>query len=84
MAPDLTATTVRPVSSIEPRGGRPLSRRAKEQRAYRLVLAGGGSAAVAVVGFVLAVIGVIGFALPVLAVLVAVACLLLFRRTVSR
>ncbi|MEJ7718629.1 MAG: hypothetical protein WKF31_11930 [Thermoleophilaceae bacterium] len=45
---------------------------------------GGGSAAVAVVGFVLAVIGVIGFALPVLAVLLAVACLLLFRRTVSR
>ena len=72
------------MSSIEPRGGRPLSRRAKEQRAYRLVLVGGGSAAVAVVGFVLAVIGVIGFALPVLAVLVAVACLLLFRRTVSR
>ena len=72
------------MSGLEPSSGRPLSRRAKEQRAYRLVLVGGGSAAVAIVGFVLAVIGVIGFTLPVLAVLIAVACLLLFRRTVSR
>jgi hypothetical protein len=63
-------------------GGRP-SRRQREQRAYRLVVAGGVAATVAVVGIVLAVVGVIGFGLPVVAALVAAACALLFRRTVS-
>jgi putative flippase GtrA len=62
----------------------PPSRRSREQRAYRLVLAGGAAAAVAVVTFVLAAIGVMGFGIPVLAVIVAVVCGLLFRRTVSR
>jgi hypothetical protein len=47
------------------------------------VLAGGTAAAVAVVTFVLAVVGVMGFAIPILAVIVAVVCGLLFRRTVS-
>jgi hypothetical protein len=32
---------------------------------------------------VLAVVGVIGFGIPVLALVIAVICLLLFRRTVS-
>jgi putative flippase GtrA len=61
----------------------PPSRRSREQRAYRLVLAGGAAAAVAVVTFVLAAVGVMGFGIPVLAVIVAVVCGLLFRRTVS-
>ena len=61
-----------------------MSRSAREQRAYRLVLAGGASGAVAVVGFVLAIVGVIGFGLPFIAAIVAAVCLLLFRRTVSR
>ena len=61
----------------------PPSRRSREQRAYRLVLAGGTAAAVAVVTFVLAAIGVMGFGIPVLAVIVAVICGVLFRRTVS-
>jgi hypothetical protein len=39
---------------------------------------------VAVVGFVLAAVGVLGFGIPFLAVIVAVVCGLLFRRTVSR
>jgi putative flippase GtrA len=64
--------------------GGPPSRRSREQRAYRLVLAGGTAAAVAVVTFVLAAVGVMGFGIPVLAVIVAVVCGLLFRRTVSR
>ncbi|MFN8132858.1 MAG: hypothetical protein U0R70_15040 [Solirubrobacteraceae bacterium] len=63
-------------------GNRP-TRRAREDRAYRMVLAGGAAAAVAVLGVVLAVIGVIGYALPLLAAVVAAICWLLFRRAVS-
>jgi putative flippase GtrA len=65
------------------RPGGPPSRRSREQRAYRLVLAGGTAAVVAVVTFVLAAINVMSFAIPVLAVIIAVVCGLLFRRTVS-
>ncbi len=59
-------------------------RRAREQRAYRLVVVGGVSAAVAVVGFVLAIAGVIGGGIPVIAAIVAAVCALWFRSTVSR
>jgi hypothetical protein len=58
-------------------------RRTREQRAYRLVMAGGIAGTVAVVGAVLAVVGVIGFGIPLLAAVVAAVCGLLFRRTVS-
>jgi hypothetical protein len=71
------------MSDLTRSSGGPPSRRSREQRAYRLVLAGGAAAAVAVVTFVLAAIGVMGFAIPVLAVIVALVCGLLFRRTVS-
>ena len=40
--------------------------------------------AVAVVSFVLAIAGVLGYGLPFIAAIVAVICVLLFRRTVSR
>jgi putative flippase GtrA len=72
------------MSDLTRGSGGPPSRRSREQRAYRLVLAGGTAAAVAVVTFVLAVVGVLGFAIPVLAVIVAIVCGVLFRRTVSR
>ena len=58
-------------------------RRTREQRAYRLVVAGGTAGAIAVVGFVLAIFGVIGAGIPIIAAIVAVACGLLFRRAVS-
>jgi hypothetical protein len=61
-----------------------LPRRAREQRAYRLVLATGTLGVVAVVGFVLAIAGVIGAGLPFLAAALAVVCGLLFRRAVAR
>lgn len=70
------------MSSLEPRGNR-TPRRVREQRAYGLVLAGGGAAVVAAIGFILAAIGVVGFGLPFLAAIVAAVCALLFRRTVS-
>ena len=71
------------MSELSPRPRSGLTRRQREDRAYRLVVAGGISAAVAVVGAVLAVIGVVGSWLPIVAVILAVVCGLLFRRTVS-
>ena len=58
-------------------------RRVRERRAYMLAVTGGGAGVVAVVGLLLAVIGVISLGIPLLAALVAIACLFLFRRTVS-
>ena len=58
-------------------------RRTREQRAYRLVLVGGGAAAVAVVGFVLAIAGVIGIGIPLIAAIVAVVAWVMFRGVVS-
>lgn len=68
---------------LTPSSGGPPSRRARERRAYNLALAGGAAALVAAVTFVLAIVGVTGFGIPVLAVIVAIVCALLFRRTVG-
>jgi fatty acid desaturase len=65
------------------RPGGPPSRRSREQRAYQLVLVGGGAGAVAVIGAVLALVGVFGWWLPIIAAIVAGVCFFLFRRTVS-
>jgi hypothetical protein len=71
------------MSGLEGRpGGRP-TRRQREQRAYRLVLAGGTAGLVAVVGVILAALGVIGYGIPVLAAIVAVLCFVLMRRVTS-
>lgn len=58
-------------------------RRAREQRAYRLVVTGSVAGGVGVVTLVLAVAGVMGAGIPVIAFIVAAICLLLFRQTVS-
>ena len=71
------------MSDITPRPNRTPSRRSREDRAYKLVLAGSAAAVIAVVTFVLAIVGVLGFGIPVLAALVAVLCGWMFRRTVS-
>jgi len=71
------------MTDLTPRSSNRLSRRAREQRAYRLVMTGGAASVVFVAGVVLAVIGVVGAWLPILALLVAIACGLMFRRTVS-
>ena len=60
-----------------------MPRAQREQRAYRLVVAGGTLGVVAVVGFVLAIVGVISLGPPLIAAIVAGICFLLFRRTVS-
>jgi len=71
------------MSDITPRPNRTPSRRSREDRAYKLVLAGSAAAVIAVVTFVLAIVGVLGFGIPVLAALVAVLCGWMFRRTVG-
>ena len=61
-----------------------MSRRKREDRAFKLVVATGGGALATVVTFALAVVGVLGFGLVfLLAVVTAVAALLL-RRTMAR
>jgi hypothetical protein len=71
------------MSELEPRRSR-LPRSAREQRAYRLVLATGAFGVLAVIGFILAIAGVIGLGLPFIAAALAVVCGLLFGRTVGR
>lgn len=71
------------MSDLSPRGGNRLSRSAKQQRAYQLVVAGGAAGVATVAGIVLAAVGIIGFGIPLLTLVVAVICAVLFRRTVS-
>jgi hypothetical protein len=71
------------VTDLSPRPQRTPSRRSREDRAYKLVVAGGVAGVVAVVGLVLAIVGIIGFGIPVVAAIVAAVCAWLFRRTVS-
>jgi len=58
-------------------------RRARERRAYQLVVAGGVAGAVGVVGIVLAITGIVGAGLPIIALIVAALCVLGFMRTVA-
>jgi hypothetical protein len=55
-------------------------RRVREQRAYRLVVAGGVTGTVGVVGFVLAIAGVVSWTLPIIALIVAALCVFGFTR----
>ena len=71
------------MSDIERRPSR-TPRRAREQRAYRLVQVGGGAALVAVVGLILTIATEFSPTLWVIAAIVAAVCALLFWRTVSK
>ncbi len=66
------------MNGVQKRGGY-MPRRAREQRAYRLVLGGTAAGAVGVVSLVLALVGVIGYGLPIIAFIVAAICLASFR-----
>jgi hypothetical protein len=71
------------MSDLTPRRpGSGLSRRARERRAFQLVAVGGTAAVVFVVTFVLALIGAMGLGLSLTALIVAIVCVMLFRRTV--
>ena len=60
-----------------------MSRRDKERRGYQLVVVGGVSGVVAVVSGVLAILTAIPWTLPFVALIVAVICVILFRRLVG-
>jgi CHASE2 domain-containing sensor protein len=70
------------MSDLERRPGSRPSRRAREQRAYNLVMVGGIAGLVAVVTAVLALITAFPGWIPVLAAVLAVLCFVLLRRTV--
>jgi len=72
------------VSSLEPRQGNRLSRREREQRAYRLVLATGTFTALAVLGFALALVAGVSSGPAFLAAIAAVISFVLLRRTLGR
>lgn len=57
-------------------------RRAREQRAYRLVVSGSVAGLVGIVTLVLAVAGVVSGAIPAIALIVAALCAYAFSRTV--
>jgi len=72
------------MTHLQPRSANRLSRRQREGRAYKLVLATGGLATVGVIGTVLAVLTSIEFfGFPLLALAGAAICGLILRRTIS-
>jgi hypothetical protein len=71
------------MSDLERRSGSRPSRRQREQRAFNLVVAGGVLGLVAVVTGLLALFTSFGWGIPILAAVLAVLCIVLFRRTVS-
>jgi len=71
------------MSDLERRSGSRPSRRQREQRAFTLVMAGGVLGLVAVVTGLLALFTSFGWGIPILAAVLAVLCIVLFRRTVS-
>lgn len=71
------------MTSLEPRSPKRVSRKDREARAFRLVATGSVFGAIAAIGFVLAVLGIVGFGIPLLSGIVAVICLVLFRRSVG-
>jgi hypothetical protein len=58
-------------------------RRVREKRAYQLVVVGSIAGTVAVVGFLVALFTSFGMGIPFLAAVVAVICLVMFRRMVG-
>jgi hypothetical protein len=70
------------MSDIERRGGSKPTRKQKEERAYKLVLATGAFGLVGTVGILLAILTGLGAGWPVLSLIIAAICFMLLRRTV--
>jgi len=71
------------VSNLDRRKGY-TPRRAREQRAYRLVVTGAAAGGIGVITLVLAIAGVIGGTLPIIAFIVAALCIFGFLRTTGQ
>lgn len=61
-----------------------MTRSQKEKRGFQLVMVGGVSAVVAVVGFVLAVVTSFPGSIAFIAAAIAIVCAVMFRRLVGR
>jgi hypothetical protein len=72
------------MSDLERRGGSRLTRKQREERAYRLVLATGVFGLIGVAGIVLAILTSFGAGWPILSLIVAAICFMLLRRTLGR
>ena len=72
------------MADLEPRrgSGRVTSRRQREQRAYRLVLATGAFGLIGVAGLLLAILTSFGAGWPIVSLIIAAICFMLLRRTV--
>ena len=69
------------MSDLTTSGGGPPSRRSREQRAYRLVLATGAFATLFAAALVLSIVGIIGGGWAVLMAILAVVSGILLRQT---
>jgi hypothetical protein len=69
------------MSDIERRGGSRLTRKQREERAYRLVLATGAFGLIGAAGILLAIFTGFSAFWPVLSLIVAAICFMLLRRT---
>jgi hypothetical protein len=70
------------MSNLERSGGSRLSRKQREQRAYRLVLATGTFGLIGAAGILLAIFTGFGAGWPIISLIVAAICFMLLRRTV--
>ena len=71
------------MSNLDRRSGY-TPRRVREQRAYRMVVAGGAAGGIGVVTLVLAIAGVVSGAWPVIAFIVAALCVFGFLRNTGQ
>jgi hypothetical protein len=71
------------MSDLEPRRRSGLSRRARQERAYKLVLATGGLAVLTIALVILAVLGVVGGGAAIVAALLTAGSGFLLRRSLS-
>jgi hypothetical protein len=72
------------MSDIERRRGSRLTRKQREERAYRLVLATGAFGLIGAAGVLLAILTSFGWGWPILSLIVAAICLMMLRRTLGR
>jgi hypothetical protein len=71
------------VSNLDRRRGYS-PRRAREQRAYRMVVVGGAAGGIGVVTLLLSIVGVIGATIPIIAFIVAALCVFGFLRSTGQ
>jgi hypothetical protein len=69
------------MSDLERRGGSRMTRKQREQRAYRLVLATGTFGVLGAAGVLLAIVSSFGWGLPILSLIIAAICFAILRRS---